>query len=105
MDAELENSPQAKQAALHVLNSERAREGLPPLLALPETAAAAGQEIRMAAEEVKPVGLQTIIRAGEMLPWKHINFVVEHVSFDRVVLKPTSTTNAFKKKKARGQKD
>lgn len=48
-------------------------------------------------------GLQTIIRVGELLPWKHIEFTVEHVSFDRVILKPMRITSAFAKRRKHGQ--
>lgn len=56
------------------------------------------------AEEMKPDGLQLIFRAGEMLPLKNVWFEVEKVGKDYMVLQPKSTTGAFQKRKARGEK-
>ncbi len=63
----------------------------------------APETVKMAADRVEPEGLQRVFIAGEMLPWKKITFEVEHVGPDRIVLRPLSTTSAFRKKKARGQ--
>src|SRR5690242_15974477 len=57
----------------------------------------ANSTVRMAAEKVEPEGLQKAFSMGEMLPWKRINFEVEHVGVDRIVLRPVSTTSSFQK--------